>query len=81
MLEEAASPLESKPGTAQGDFGEAPFKYGVEMIKLPYLVMSLPYIQQLFLFSSFFFRKYGMFIERPIANISLYERSSENHSI
>ena len=35
--------LESNPGTAQVDFGEAPFKYQGEAIDLPYLVMSFPY--------------------------------------
>jgi len=42
-IEEAALPLESFPGTAQVDFGEAPFKYHSEIIDLPYLVMSFPY--------------------------------------
>lgn len=36
-------PLESKPGSAQVDFGEAPFKYKGEQIVLPYLVLSYPY--------------------------------------
>lgn len=40
---EAALPLESFPGTAQVDFGTAPFKYESEVIDLPYLVMSFPY--------------------------------------
>lgn len=40
---EAALPLESVPGTAQVDFGTAPFKYQSEVIDLPYLVMSFPY--------------------------------------
>lgn len=40
---EAALPLESFPGTAQVDFGTAPFKYDSEVIDLPYLVMSFPY--------------------------------------
>lgn len=42
-MEEAALPLESIAGTAQVDFGEAPFKYDSEIIDLPYLVMSFPY--------------------------------------
>ncbi|MCG1030334.1 IS21 family transposase [Virgibacillus halodenitrificans] len=42
-MEEAALPLESFPGTAQVDFGTAPFKYHSEVIDLPYLVMSFPY--------------------------------------
>ncbi|MRI68790.1 IS21 family transposase [Gracilibacillus thailandensis] len=42
-LEEVALPLESVPGTAQVDFGTAPFKYESEVIDLPYLVMSFPY--------------------------------------
>jgi transposase len=40
--DEAALPLESVPGTAQVDFGEAPFIYGGEEIVLPYLVVSFP---------------------------------------
>src|SRR5699024_3362606 len=40
---DAALPLESIPGTAQVDFGTAPFKYQSEVIDLPYLVMSFPY--------------------------------------
>ncbi|GAE37695.1 IS21 family transposase [Halalkalibacter akibai] len=40
---EAALPLESFPGTAQVDFGTAPFEYYSEVIELPYLVMSFPY--------------------------------------
>lgn len=42
-MEVAALPLESFPGTAQVDFGEAPFKYHSEVIDLPYLVLSFPY--------------------------------------
>lgn len=41
--DEAALPLEAVPGTAQVDFGEAPFEYGGEEIVLPYLVMSFPF--------------------------------------
>ncbi|NUH86479.1 IS21 family transposase [Bacillus firmus] len=40
---EAALPLEAAPGTAQVDFGEAPFIYGGEEIVLPYLVISFPF--------------------------------------
>lgn len=40
---EAALPLEAKPGTAQVDFGEAPFIHNGEVIDLPYLVLSFPY--------------------------------------
>ncbi|MEN1970713.1 IS21 family transposase, partial [Lentibacillus sp. N15] len=40
---DAALPLESFPGTAQVDFGTAPFRYHSEVIDLPYLVMSFPY--------------------------------------
>ncbi|WP_108672403.1 IS21 family transposase [Peribacillus acanthi] len=36
-------PLEARPGTAQVDFGEAPFKYQGEEMVLPYLVLSFPY--------------------------------------
>ncbi len=41
--EEAALPLESTSGTAQVDFGTAPFLYEGEVIDLPYLVMSFPF--------------------------------------
>jgi transposase len=40
---DAALPLEAKPGTAQVDFGEAPFKHNGKIIDLPYLVLSFPY--------------------------------------
>lgn len=46
LLEEsdqAALPLVSKPGDAQVDFGEAPFKVEGKVVDLPYLVMSFPY--------------------------------------
>src|SRR5690606_12027009 len=36
-------PLKAIPGTAQVDFGTAPFRYHSEVIDLPYLVMSFPY--------------------------------------
>ncbi|WAA08928.1 IS21 family transposase [Fervidibacillus albus] len=39
---EAALPLEAKPGDAQVDFGEAPFKYMGKVVDLPFLVMSFP---------------------------------------
>lgn len=39
----AALPLEARPGTAQVDFGEAPFKHGGKSVVYPYLVMSFPY--------------------------------------
>jgi len=42
-IEEASLPLETFPGTAQVDFGTAPFLYHSEVIDLPYLVMSFPY--------------------------------------
>lgn len=41
--DEAALPLEARPGEAQVDFGEAPFKRHGEVVDLPYLVLSLPY--------------------------------------
>lgn len=41
--EAAALPLETKPGSAQVDFGEAPFKYQGESITLPFLVLSFPH--------------------------------------
>lgn len=43
VANDAALPLESIPGTAQVDFGEAPFFYGGEEIVLPYLVVSFPF--------------------------------------
>lgn len=50
--EEAALPLEAKAGTAQVDFGEAPFLYkGKEVIR-HYLVLSFPY-SNAFLFQVF----------------------------
>lgn len=42
-VEEASLPLTSIPGTAQVDFGTAPFLYHSEVIDLPYLVMSFPH--------------------------------------
>ncbi|WP_235473225.1 IS21 family transposase [Lysinibacillus macroides] len=41
--EGAALPLETVPGTAQVDFGKAPFHYGGTVIELPFLVMSFPF--------------------------------------
>ncbi|SDI44800.1 Transposase [Alteribacillus persepolensis] len=41
--QEAALPLEAVPGTAQVDFGTAPFQYGGNVIDLPFLVLSFPY--------------------------------------
>ncbi|UOR10650.1 IS21 family transposase [Halobacillus amylolyticus] len=41
--DEAAIPLEAKPGEAQIDFGEGPFKKKGEIVDLPYLVLSYPY--------------------------------------
>lgn len=41
--EGASLPLESFPGTAQVDFGTAPFQYRNEVIDLPFLVMSFPF--------------------------------------
>jgi transposase len=40
---QVALPLENKPGTAQVDFGEAPFNYQGEQVTLPYLVLSYPH--------------------------------------
>lgn len=39
----AALPLEAKPGSAQVDFGVAPFKYQGESVTLPFLVLSFPH--------------------------------------
>ncbi|WP_279237796.1 IS21 family transposase [Heliorestis acidaminivorans] len=41
--DDAALPLESMPGSAQVDFGEAPFTYQGEEMVLPFLVLSYPY--------------------------------------
>lgn len=41
--EGATLPLETVPGTAQVDFGKAPFNYGGDVIELPFLVMSFPF--------------------------------------
>ncbi|PBB04970.1 IS21 family transposase [Salimicrobium humidisoli] len=41
--EDASLPLESKPGMAQVDFGEAPFVREGKVVDLPYLVLSFPY--------------------------------------
>jgi transposase len=40
--DQVALPLESIPGTAQVDLGEAPFIYGGDEIVLPFLVVSFP---------------------------------------
>ncbi|SES38804.1 IS21 family transposase [Salisediminibacterium halotolerans] len=40
---QAALPLESKPGDAQVDFGQAPFQRQGEIVELPYLVLSFPH--------------------------------------
>ena len=40
--DEAALPLEAKPGDAQVDFGEAPFIDNGQIVEYPYLVMSFP---------------------------------------
>ncbi|MDQ0341203.1 transposase [Caldalkalibacillus uzonensis] len=41
--QETALPLAAYPGTAQVDFGEAPFKRQGKIIDLPFLVLSFPY--------------------------------------
>lgn len=41
--ESAALPLETKPATAQVDFGEAPFIHRGEHVNLPFLVLSFPH--------------------------------------
>lgn len=51
-VEQAALPLEAKPGTAQVDFGEAPFLHDGKQIVLPYLVISFPF-SNAFLFQVF----------------------------
>lgn len=60
--ESAALPLEAKTGTAQVDFGEAPFQYDGKMITLPYLVMSFPY-SNAFYFQVFPSQNQDCFIE------------------
>ncbi len=40
--DQAAHHLSPIPGTAELDFGEAPFIYGGDEIVLPFLVMSFP---------------------------------------
>ncbi|WP_407649386.1 hypothetical protein [Brevibacillus composti] len=49
---DTALPLEAKTGTAQVDFGEAPFKHRGKEIILPFLVLSFPYSNS-FLFQVF----------------------------
>ncbi|MCM3080648.1 hypothetical protein M3558_16435 [Brevibacillus invocatus] len=49
---DTALPLEAKAGTAQVDFGEAPFKHRGKEIILPFLVLSFPYSNS-FLFQVF----------------------------
>lgn len=49
---EAALPLDTKPGAAQVDFGEAPFLYQGEEVIRHYLVLSFPY-SNAFLFQVF----------------------------
>lgn len=60
--ESAALPLEAKIGTAQVDFGEAPFKYKDEAVTLPYLVLSFPY-SNAFYFQVFFSQNQECFLE------------------
>ncbi|WP_342048936.1 IS21 family transposase, partial [Bacillus sp. OTU530] len=60
--ESAALPLEAKTGTAQVDFGEAPFQYDGKVITLPYLVMSFPY-SNAFYFQVFPSQNQDCFIE------------------
>lgn len=43
VSEEAALPLETKPGAAQVDFGEAPFLHEGEEVIRHFLVLSFPY--------------------------------------
>lgn len=65
LLEEAttaALPLETKVGHAQVDFGEAPFKYNGETIKLPFLVFSFPH-SNAFYFQVFMSQNRECFLE------------------
>lgn len=50
--EDAALPLEAKPGAAQVDFGEAPFLYKGRIVIRHYLALSFPY-SNAFLFQVF----------------------------
>ena len=77
---QAALPLESKAGSAQVDFGEAPFKYQGEEIALPYLVLILP-LQQCLLFSSIPFTKQRVLSRRIKAYFSSYGWSSKNDKV
>ncbi|HBI03171.1 MAG TPA: hypothetical protein DDY49_03965 [Paenibacillaceae bacterium] len=60
--DQAALPLESIPGTAQVDFGEAPFIYEGDEIELPFLVVSFPNSNG-FLFSGLSFSDRECFLE------------------
>jgi hypothetical protein len=71
----AALPLEAIPGTAQLDFGEAPFIHEGEEIVLPYLVVSFPF-SNVFYFQVFPSQNNG--IEK---GLSPYGRSTEGNSV
>jgi transposase len=58
----AAIPLEAKPGTAQVDFGEAPFKHNGKTIDLPFLALSFPN-SNAFYFQVFFSQNRECFLE------------------
>jgi transposase len=60
--EDAALPLEARPGDAQVDFGEAPFKRNGRVIDLPYLILSFPN-SNAFLFQVFESQNQDCFLE------------------
>lgn len=43
QADQASLPLEARAGSAEVDFGKAPFKYRGKQVELSYLVMSFPY--------------------------------------
>ena len=59
---DSALPLEAKPGTAQVDFGEAPFIENGKLVELPFLVLSFPYSNS-FLFQVFRSQNRESFLE------------------
>jgi transposase len=80
QADQAALPLEAIPGTAQVDFGEAPFIYGGEEIVLPYLVVSFPF-SNAFYFQVFPSQNKECFLEGFKKSVSSYVRSAEGDSL
>jgi transposase len=79
-IEQSALPLKHKPGCAQVDFGEAPFKYQGEQITLPYLVLSYPY-SNAFYFQVFPSQNKECFLEGMKRIFHSYGRSTQNNPI